>query len=137
MKIKCQRNFICEQFPWSTYSCWHLLTKCCLSLDKNFFIILSWCSWNLNSLGKPGIKNPKIGKSGGRKREVIMNKQLFIYLINLLIYLFVCFCFFVCLSVCKTCLPSISPQGDAAHCSNLISNVKLKYTTLTGLLIYT
>ena len=34
------------------------LTKFLKSLDNNFFKILSWCSWNLSSLGKPGTKNP-------------------------------------------------------------------------------
>ena len=28
------------------------------SFGRNFLSILSWCSWNLNSLGKPGINIP-------------------------------------------------------------------------------
>ena len=34
------------------------LTKFLKSLDSNFFKILSWCSWNRSSFGKPGTKKP-------------------------------------------------------------------------------
>lgn len=51
--------------PWDCHSqlptkgCKLSLTKWRRILGRYFFRMLSWCSWNLISLGNPGIKNPE------------------------------------------------------------------------------